>query len=136
MTEIRKGDFILHSTKSNICAISIAKNDCYEANQPIALKNAKTTVDWNDNGYRVDCKYYKTVLLPLGNYRKWLEENYINDSAFTKIGGGKQQYMCHLAEIHAIFLLESLISQQPQGEGKIALQNALQTINASSRLKK
>ena len=35
MTSIRKGDFILHNSNSKIVSISIAKSDCYEANQPL-----------------------------------------------------------------------------------------------------
>ncbi len=42
MTEIRKGDFIIHHASTAIQAISIALTDCYNAQQPGALKNAKT----------------------------------------------------------------------------------------------
>lgn len=44
MTEIRKGDFIIHHASTAIQSISIALTDCYEAQQPVALKNARTDV--------------------------------------------------------------------------------------------
>ena len=34
MTNIRKGDFILHNSNGKIMSLSIAKDDCHEANQP------------------------------------------------------------------------------------------------------
>ena len=58
MTYIRKGDYILHSVKRKIMAISIAESDCYEANQPKELVAADTTVDWNDDGYFRKVHYF------------------------------------------------------------------------------
>lgn len=113
MTNIRKGDFILHNSNGKVVSISIAKDDYYEAKQPHELSVAKTSVTWDDKGYRVDTEYFdfdKPLLTT--DYQAWLERHFIEGSAFTKVGRGKQQYMCHLADEHAIFLLEKAIKHQ------------------------
>lgn len=113
MTNVKKGDFILHNSNGKVLAISIAKEDFYEATQPRELAVAETSVEWNDEGYRVDTEYYDLeVPLYTTNYREWLEHHYIEGSAFTRAGRGKQQYLCHLADEHAIFLLEKAIELQ------------------------
>lgn len=113
MTCIRKGDFILHNTNGKIVAISIAKSDCYDANQPLELSMAKTSVEWADKGYRVDTDYFDfDVPVVTTKHKQWLEAHFIEGSAFTRAGKGKQQYMCHLADEHAIYLLEQAIHLQ------------------------
>lgn len=113
MTNIRKGDFILHNSNGKIVAISAARNDCYEANQPHALTMAKTSVEWNEEGYRVDTNYFEfDVPLIATNYKNWLADHYVEGSAFTRAGLGKQQYMCSLADEQAIFLLNKAIELQ------------------------
>lgn len=113
MTNIRKGDFILHNSNGKIVSISIAKDDYYKANQPHELSVAETSVEWDDEGYRVDTDYFDfDVPVIATNYKQWLMDHYIDGSAFTRTGTGKQQYMCHLADEHAIFLIEKAISLQ------------------------
>ncbi len=113
MTNIHKGDFILHSKNSKIVSLSIAKEDCKNANKPHELSIAKTTVNWSNNGYRVDTDYFDFDH-PVRNsdHRAWLAKHYIKSSAFDKNGKGKTQYMCHLADEHAIYLLKCAISLQ------------------------
>lgn len=113
MTDIHKGDYILHNFNGKFVSISVAKDDCYESNQPHELSEADTSVEWNDEGYRVDTDYCDLeVPVVVKNYKQWLADNYIEGSAFTRIGTGKQQYMCHLADEHAIFLLNKAINLQ------------------------
>ena len=113
MTNVCKDDFILHNSNGKIVSISIAKNDCYESNQPRELSIAETTFKWNDKGYRIDTEYFDfDVPVIATNYKDWLANHYIEGSAFTINGTGKQQYMCHIADEHAIFLLEKAISLQ------------------------
>lgn len=113
MTNVKKEDFILHNCNGKVVAISIAKEDCYEASQPHELSIADKSLIWNDEGYRVDTEYYDfEVPLYTSNYREWLEKHYIEGSAFTKVGRGKQQYLCHLADEHAVFLIEKAIGLQ------------------------
>ncbi len=126
MTKILKGDFIIHNCNGKIVSISVAKNDCYEANQPHELSAADTTVEWNDKGYRVDTDYYDfDVPAIVTDYRNWLKDNFIEGSAFTRCGTGKQQYMCHLADVHAIFLLGEAIKLQTKPDVISQLQNAI-----------
>lgn len=129
MTNIRKDDFILHNSNGKIMAVSIAKRDCYDANQPKQLIEAKTFRVWHNDGYRVDCEYYDfDIPVFATNYKEWLKENYKKDSAFTVEGTGKQQYMCHLADEHAVFLLDKVITFQKNHEILKQLKNALTDI--------
>lgn len=113
MKKIRKGDFILHNSNGMLRAISIAKTDCYGADQPEELKNANTIYEWNDSGYRIDTEYYPfDMYVDMTNYQGWLSDHYHQDSAFTIYGRGKQQYMCHLSDDHALFILKEAIAAQ------------------------
>lgn len=58
MTSILKGDFILHNSNGKIVSMSIAKSDCYDANQPLELSMVDTSVEWDDKGYRIDTDYF------------------------------------------------------------------------------
>ena len=129
MTNVRKGDFILHNSNGKVLAISIAKEDFYEATQPRELVVAETSVEWSDEGYRVDTEYYDfEVPLYTTPYKEWLERHYIEGSAFTRAGSGKQQYLCHLADEHAIFLLEKAIELQKNPQVIRQLKAALSDI--------
>ncbi len=129
MRNIRKGDFILHNSNGKIMAISIAKSDCYDATQPMELVNADTSVTWADDGYRIDTNYYDfDVPLITANYQRWLRDHYIEGSAFTTAGRGKQQYMCSLAEEHAIFLLDKAMVLQRDPVVLKHLRDALEDI--------
>lgn len=129
MTNVKKGDFILHNFNGKVVAISVAKDDYYESNQPYELAVAEKTLEWNDEGYRVDTEYYDfEIPLYTANYREWLESHYIEGSAFTRVGRGKQQYLCHLADEHAVFLLEKAIDLQNDKQVVIHLKDALTDI--------
>lgn len=129
MTYIRKNDFILHNRNGKIVAISVARTDCYEAAQPSELIAANTTVQWNNDGYRIDCDYYEFDT-PLRTYLHtgWLAGHYQKDSAFTTVGRGKQQYMCTLADEHAVYLLNEAIRIQKDSRVIKILKAALSDI--------
>lgn len=94
MTEVCKDDFILHNASGKIVAISIAQTNCFEAEQPIELEKANTTVTWNNEGYRINCKYIDfDVPLFTSPLTQWLADHYVEGSAFTAAGRGKQQYL-------------------------------------------
>lgn len=113
MTEIRKSDFILHNSNGKIVAISIAKTDCFDGAQPRELSDAETSVEWDDDGYRVNTKYFDfDVPVKTTEFTEWLAAHYNKESAFTSAGRGKQQYMCSLADEHAIFILNKAIALQ------------------------
>ena len=117
MEEIHKGDFILHNYNGKIVAISIAESDCYVADQPETLITAEKSITWNIEGFMVKCTYYDfDVPLKTKGLTQWLADHYVVRSAFTLVGRGKQQYMCHLAYEHAVFLLEESIKLQHNSE--------------------
>ena len=134
MTNIKKGDYILHNSNGKIMAISKAKVDCYIAKQPKELSQAETSVIWNDEGYRVDTEYIDfDVPIIVTNYKEWLKEHAIPCSAFTVKGVGKLQYMCSLADEHAIFLLERAISLQRDKELLLCLKNILSNMTGNKK---
>ena len=113
MTEIRKGDFIIHHANTAIQAIGIASSDCYESQQPRALQEAKTAVDWDNDGYRVDVDYVDLdVPLDMRTCKSWLAEHWSPNSAFNRKGTGKQQYMCHVSNEHVRFLMNQALKEQ------------------------
>lgn len=129
MTKIRKGDFILHNANSKLVAISIAQTDCMEVAQPRELSVGETLNRWDSEGYKVDLRYYEFATpLNVSEFRGWLQSHYEEDSAFTIAGRGKQQYMCTLAETHAIFLINEAIKIQQKQETLNQLNNALAEI--------
>lgn len=125
MTNIKENDFILHSCSGKILSISRTKTDCFDA-----LKPKELLIDWDTDGYQVNVEYFDFgVPLIVNNYRDWLQAHYIKDSAFTKAGRGKQQYMCHLAKEHAIYLLEQAIKFQKDITISEVLEEALNNLN-------
>lgn len=129
MTKVHKGDFILHNSNGKVMAISIAQTDCYDGTQPRELADADTTVTWDDDGYRIDTEYYDfDVPLVTTDYQRWLKDHYIEGSAFTTAGRGKQQYMCSLTDEHAIFLLDKAIGLQRDPDVLKNLRDALSDI--------
>ena len=129
MTNLKKGDYIFHNSKGKLVAISIAKADYYEANQPRELSVAETSVKWNDEGYRVDTEYFDLeVPLYVTKYKEWLKSHHSENSAFTKDGIGKTQYLCRFADEHAIFLLEKAIQLQNNEQARNQLIDVLADI--------
>ena len=130
MTDICKDDFILHNDNGKLVAISIAKEDCYESDQPEELINADKDIEWNREGYRVDCEYVDfDVPVEMNTMADWLEEHHIEKSAFTYKGRAKRQYMWHLADEHARYILEQAIKLQKDPYTLEILREALSTLN-------
>ena len=110
MTKIKRGDFIIHHCNGEIKAISITKNDCYESIKPYKIGKGN---NWSNEGYRVDTNYTEfDKSVKLADHKDWLMKHYSEDSAFTKNGTGKQQYMCTIVENHALYLLEQAMKLQ------------------------
>ena len=129
MTHVHQGDFILHNNNAKIHAISIAKSDCYVSDQPNELETAEKTYSWNKEGYRIDCLYFDfDTPVSTRPMRDWLAAHYDKDSAFDITGKGRLSYMCHLADDHAIYILEESIRQQTKSEVIRILRAALSDI--------
>ncbi|MGW7977050.1 hypothetical protein BU116_12285 [Staphylococcus xylosus] len=129
MMKIRKGDFILHNQSGKVVAISIAKGDCEEMDQPREIMHGESSNLWNKEGYCVQLTYYPfDVEINTADFRQWLIDNYKENSAFSVNGRGKQQYMCDLDEEHAVFILEKAIEIQENPEVLFHLKGALKEI--------
>lgn len=129
MTEIQKGDYILHHNKGNIVALSIAKNNFYESDQPQELTVGDTSDLWNKEGFRVDTTYYMLdPAFEISSIRAWLIKNYVPESAFTVKGTGKQRYMCNLSEVHAHYILNQIINLQTNPDVLQRLEEAKKSI--------
>lgn len=129
MTKIQKGDFILHNKDAKVVAISVAKSNYAEVDQPRELEVGETLNRWDKNGYKVDLTYYPfDEGLKTSDFRQWLIDNYKENSAFAVNGRGKQQYMCTLDEEHAVFILEKAIEIQESPDVLFHLKGALSEI--------
>lgn len=129
MLDVKKGDFILHNNLGKVVAISIAETDCFEADKPDEVDKSKASDKWNQDGYRINTKYYEfDHALQTKPLQNWLKEHHVEGSAFTTAGKGKQQYMCDLAENHAIHILEKAIAIQSDENVLKYLKNALSEI--------
>ena len=131
MTNIRKFDFILHNMDGKIMAISVAQTNCYNGKKPAALTNPDLPIQWDEDGYQIDTKYFDfDVPLLVINHKEWLAKHYKPNSAFTVNGTGKQQYMCEIDNEHAIYLLECAIALQNNSTTITILRDALAEITA------
>lgn len=129
MTKIKKDDFILHNQNGKVVAISVALSDCEEVEQPSELMVGDGANLWSKEGYRVAVSYYPfDIELETIDFREWLIKNHKKNSAFTVKGKGKQQYMCTLAEEHAVYILEKAIDIQKNNATLIHLNTALTEI--------
>jgi 5-methylcytosine-specific restriction endonuclease McrA len=129
MIKIKKGDFILHNKSGKVVAISVAKDNCEIADRPSEFDQSEAVDLWNKDGYLVKLNYYPfDEDLNTTDFRQWLIDNYKDNSAFTVRGKGKQQYMCNLAEEHAVFFLKKAIEIQKNSEVLMHLNGALSEI--------
>ena len=129
MTRIKKGDFILHSKQSKIVAISLALSDYHEDNQPENLQDSPSSTQWNQKGYKVNTDYAEfDIPFDLKDHRTWLMTHFTKDSPFTKLGKGKQQYMCNLSNSQAIYLIEKSIDLQTNKKVLSYLKDALSDV--------
>ena len=132
MKDIHEGDFILHNNNGEVVAISVARSDCFSAEQPAELKNAQKDIEWNDDGYKINLDYYEFEFpLQITNYQDFLARTYSEDSAFDRRGIGKSQYMCHLSNIHAGFILTQAARIEEYGAPRDMLYMALSYLKFS-----
>lgn len=108
LLDVRAGDVILHSSDGFISAISVAKNRCYDCEQPAELR---TEALWERKGRRVDCDY---VLINnpilLSDYKSQIiEKSSAKYSPFNCNGTGNQGYLFELnTDLAKLFVEESI----------------------------
>lgn len=129
MALVKKGDIIFHGAQQTTYAISIAKTDCYKAEQPNELKIATKGPIWDDEGYRIDSDY--TILTTPVNMRSlfsWFKDHYNWNSAFTVDGECKQIYLNELADEHAKYIIMKALELDQDKEVKRTLKYVLEDI--------
>lgn len=104
LLDVRQGDILFHGCGGYVQAISVARDQCYECNQPEELRSED---QWDLAGRRVDCEY-----IVLDNPIK--TSNYKNDilrlcnvkyAPFDKDGNGNMGYLFDLnRELAQIFM--------------------------------
>lgn len=123
MTKIHRGDYILHHCKGKILSIGLATTGCYEAEKPHKLGG-----NWDNNGFRVDVKYFDLdVPFDVLAYKQQLKglPNNGKGNAFTSEGLPSQFYMCVLTNEQAIFLLNSMLPLQSDDDLNRQIKQAL-----------
>lgn len=112
LLDVRKGDIILHCCSAYVKAISVAKDACYDYQQP---KELAVEDLWDLEGRRVDCDYtyienpiktsaYVSDIIRLSN---------VKYSPFDKFGSGNMGYLFEInPDLAKIFIKES-IRQNP-----------------------
>ena len=107
LLEVRAGDIILHGCDGYIKAISIARDSCYECNQPNDFQEDL----WEREGRRVDCDYVelrhpiKTIA-----YRDSIVKTAgVKYSPFKSDGTGNMGYLFEInRELAHLFVSESV----------------------------
>lgn len=104
LLDVQPGDIIFHGYNAHVQAISVARDKCYECNQPEELRTEHL---WDQEGRRVDCDYI-VLKQPIRT------ADYIEDikrlcnvkyAPFDRNGSGNMGYLYELnLELAKIFL--------------------------------
>lgn len=91
MKEVRPGDIIIHSYKSEIVTISIAKTACFSCDRP-----SVAFAEWDADGWKIECEYFELPLeFSIDSICRKLYELQPVNGPFVSAGTGKQQYLCN-----------------------------------------
>lgn len=115
MTEIQPGDFILHDKNGEVVAISLART--------------KRNFEDQSDEYKKNLDYCEfEIPFKTTNYQDFFARSFNEDSAFDKKGEGKKQYLCHLSDIHADFIITQIARTETDIDAKNLLNLALASI--------
>lgn len=130
MRKVKKGDYILHNKGRMIAAISIAQTDCYDAAQPEDVRNNSGDSNWNDDGFRIDTKYFEfaTPLLTT-DLAQWSKLHPHANSCFQIDGKLKLQYLCNIAEEDARYIMNEALKLEGDPTVKTVLYDALSSLS-------
>lgn len=111
MKEVKKGDFILHSVHKKLVAISIAEEDCIEAQQPDELKRARL---WQDAGYMVSTQYIdlKDSIITSEHKDMILELQPDTNAPFNRLGRGNTGYLFNSNKELSSYLMQQILKVQ------------------------
>lgn len=123
MKSIKQGDAIIHSVDRKIVAVSIAKADCYAAQKPSGNFD-----EWQDQGWRVDSKYFIfDETISTKDYAKEIISKQPEKYApINKAGDGNTGYLFSATEDLFVFLLWEIAACQSRDEKRSGI---LQLLN-------
>lgn len=104
LLDVRPGDIILHGYNAHVQAVSIARGECYECNQPEELRTEDL---WDQEGRRVDCEYivFKSPIKTAEFVDDILSLCNVKYAPFDKDGNGNMGYLYEInRELARIFL--------------------------------
>ena len=108
MLDVRKGDIILHGCNGYVQAISIAKDSCYECQQPKELVSEGL---WDLKGRKVDCDYiYVKNPIKTSDYVSDIVRlSRVKYSPFDRYGSGNMGYLFEInRDLARIFVKETV----------------------------
>lgn len=108
LLDVRKDDIVLHGCNGYVQAISIAKDSCYDWQQPKELAVADL---WDIQGRRVDCDYtyIKNPIKTSDYVADIVRLSKIKYSPFDKYGSGNMGYLFEInRELARIFVRETV----------------------------
>ena len=112
LTEVKKGDIILHGCKGQIMAISVAKDECFDCKQPKELEREGL---WDTDGRMVKCEY-NFIRNPINVYDykdeiiKRCNQEY---GPFNKYGEGNMGYLFEIdRDLAKLFIEETVESNK------------------------
>jgi predicted HNH restriction endonuclease len=134
MKEVKMGDLIIHSYKTEIVAISIAKTDVYEANRPAELPD-----HWNNKGWKVDSDYFiisKPIVISehSEHMEKLMELQPDKDSPFNRNGRGNTGYLFAANREMAEYIINKTVSIQDNEADKRILLDLIENNSIESNL--
>lgn len=104
LCDVHPGDIILHGYNAHVQAVSIARSECYECNQPEELRTENL---WDQEGRRVDCEYiiFKSPIRTAEFVDDILRLCNVKYAPFDKDGNGNMGYLYEIhRELAKIFL--------------------------------
>ena len=108
LLDVRKGDIILHGCNGYVQAISVAKDSCYEGQQP---KELVVEDLWDLQGRKVDCDYtyIKNPIKTSDYVSDIVRLSRVKYSPFDKYGSGNMGYLFEInRELARIFVRETI----------------------------
>ena len=109
LLDVRARDIILHGCDGCVAAISIARAECYECQQPEELRVEDL---WDRDGRRVDCDYI-VIQQPIktANYKDYIINlSTAKYSPFNRDGNGNMGYLYEINRDLARFFVSESVS--------------------------
>lgn len=132
MTEVKKGDIILHSVDRKIKAISIAQTNCLNEDRPPELKEI-----WTTQGWKVSSKYYELEeeFNISDHIDRLMKLQPTDNGPFNVKGNRKQGYLFSANKSMFDYIMEELNKVQKNSSNRSLLQELLEhEVNVEERL--